>query len=260
VLFPFLMVVVIFYIFICLMPNCRVYPRNAWASAISGAVLYSIMEAVFLYYTHLASSRNIIYGTLAALPIFFLWLYIVWIIVVYVVTQAYVRQNFEFLSGLEQNHELRHSDETRLGVMIGIAFTQEALTLLHNHPGLSVSDIIAATRAPRQDVMEILSRMEAMNLIARLAGKDERFLLRLSPTECTLGMVLDAVDRVFLKARRYTGEASYPIYARLFDKNILRLKRYRSLTMLSVAEMNVSLLQQKEDDAQQYPGNISENS
>jgi len=260
VLFPFFMVLVIFYIFIYLMPNCRVYARKAWTGAIIGAVCYFIMETLFMYYTRLAASKNIIYGTLAVLPFFFLWLYIAWIIVLYAVTHTYVQQNFEFLSGLEQNHELRHSDEIRLGVMIAIAFTQESLTLLHKHPGLSTSDIIATTRAPRQDVMEILSRMEAMSLIARLAEKDERYLLRLSPTECTLGMVLDAVDRVFLKARRYTGEASYPIYSRLFDKNILRLKRYRGLTMLSIAEMNVSLLQQKEDDPRQFSEDILKNS
>ncbi|MDR2733412.1 MAG: YihY/virulence factor BrkB family protein [Spirochaetota bacterium] len=246
VFFPFFIVLVIFFIFIYLIPNCRIFMRKAWTGAITGAALYSITETGFLYYTRMAASKNIIYGSLAVLPFFFLWLYIAWAIVLYAVTLAYVRQNFEFLTGLEQNREICHADEIRLGVMTAIAFTREALTLHKENAGLSPSDIAALTRAPMQDVMEILSRLEKTSLIARIAEKDERYLLRISPTECTLGMVLDAVDRAFLEARRYTGEANFPIYTRLFDKNILRQKRYRGFPMLSVTEMNASLLEGKE--------------
>jgi len=241
--FPFIMVTLVFFIFIYVMPNCAIRASRAWLGAFVGAALFSISEEAFLYYTKMAVSTNLIYGSLAVLPLFFLWLYIAWMIVLYVAIAVYVHHNIAHLTAIERSHDIGHTDEVRLGTMAAIILTEDALALRGGAVGLSPSEIASAIGAPERDVRELLSRLEKMSIIARIVGREERFMLRIAPTRCTLGMVLDALDRAWLGTNQYSGEAKFPIYPRLFYKNIPRLKRYRDISILSVAEMNSELLQ-----------------
>jgi membrane protein len=190
----------------------------------------------------LAVSTNLIYGSLAVLPIFFLWLYIAWMLVLYAVLIVYVRHNIEHLTALERSHDIGRNDEMHLGLMAAIVFTQDSLVLNKEAAGLSATDIAAIIGAPPRDIREILSRLHKMHLIARVAGRDERFMLRVAPSQCTLGMVMNALDRAYLGINTYTGEKQFPIFSRLFAHNAFRLKSYRDISLLTVTEMNADIL------------------
>ena len=240
--FPYLMVVAIFFIFMYVMPNCAILARRACMGAFVGAALFAVSQEIFLYYTKMAVSTNIIYGSLVVLPFFFLWLYITWMIVLYAVHVVYVRHNIEHLIALERSRDLGRVDEIRLGVMIAVVLTRDSLALRKDTAGLSLSEIASGIGAPPRDIRDILKRFEKMHFAVRILDKEERFMLRVSPTQCTLGMVLDALDRVWLGANTYDGEAGFPVFERLFDRNAPRLKSYRGITLLSLAEMNDAIL------------------
>jgi len=63
-----------------LVPNRRVPVINALIGAFVSALLFGIAKKAFVAYVANASF-NVIYGTLAAIPIFLFWLYLVWIVV-----------------------------------------------------------------------------------------------------------------------------------------------------------------------------------
>jgi len=63
-----------------LVPNRRVPVTNALIGAFVSALLFGIAKKAFVAYVANASF-NVIYGTLAAIPIFLFWLYLVWIVV-----------------------------------------------------------------------------------------------------------------------------------------------------------------------------------
>ncbi len=63
-----------------LVPNRRVKLLHAVIGALLSAILFSLAKTGFVIFVSKASF-NVIYGTLAAIPIFLFWLYLVWIVV-----------------------------------------------------------------------------------------------------------------------------------------------------------------------------------
>ena len=63
-----------------LVPNRRVHFSHAVAGAFLSAILFGLAKKAFVTFVANASF-NVIYGALAAIPIFLFWLYLVWIVV-----------------------------------------------------------------------------------------------------------------------------------------------------------------------------------
>ena len=63
-----------------LVPNRRVPILHALTGAFLSAVLFGVAKEAFVAFVAKASF-NVIYGTLAAIPIFLFWLYLVWIVI-----------------------------------------------------------------------------------------------------------------------------------------------------------------------------------
>jgi membrane protein len=62
-------------------PNCDVHWPYAIGAAAVTAVFLTFARVLYALYTSTAVSYNKIYGSLSAVPIFLLWIYIVWVIV-----------------------------------------------------------------------------------------------------------------------------------------------------------------------------------
>ena len=63
-----------------LVPNRRVKVLHALIGALLSAILFSLAKTGFVIFVSRASF-NVIYGTLATIPIFLFWLYLVWIVI-----------------------------------------------------------------------------------------------------------------------------------------------------------------------------------
>ena len=65
----------------CAIPNCRVRWRDGIAGALFGALAIEVLKWAFAFYVSQISSYNLIYGAVAGIPIFLLWMYIFWLVV-----------------------------------------------------------------------------------------------------------------------------------------------------------------------------------
>ena len=65
----------------CLIPNCLVRWRDAALGAAVAAVAIEILKIGFAFYIGTMSSYQTVYGALAAIPIFLLWMYVSWLAV-----------------------------------------------------------------------------------------------------------------------------------------------------------------------------------
>jgi membrane protein len=74
------------------LPNTHVRFRDAVIGAFVAALLFEIGKHVFGYYITNFSTYEIIYGALAAIPIFLVWIYVSWIIILFGAVVTYVRQ------------------------------------------------------------------------------------------------------------------------------------------------------------------------
>ena len=62
-------------------PNCRVRMRHAAIGALAAAVAFEAAKRGFALYVTAGSSYSEVYGALAIIPIFIIWIYLSWIIV-----------------------------------------------------------------------------------------------------------------------------------------------------------------------------------
>jgi membrane protein len=65
----------------CVIPNCRVRWRDGITGALCGAILMEALKWAFAFYVSQLSSYSLIYGALAGIPTFLLWMYIFWLVV-----------------------------------------------------------------------------------------------------------------------------------------------------------------------------------
>lgn len=77
-LLPFLLSVIAFTLIYIIMPNRRVDWRHALAGALVAAVLFQILKFLFVLYVTNFPSFETIYGAVAAMPLFLIWMYVTW--------------------------------------------------------------------------------------------------------------------------------------------------------------------------------------
>lgn len=81
-LLPFVITFITLVLMYTMVPNRRVSWRHAAIGALLGAILFEIARWGFTEFIRNAPTYEEIYGALAAIPIFLLWIYLSWIIVI----------------------------------------------------------------------------------------------------------------------------------------------------------------------------------
>ena len=78
--FKFLLAVLIFGFLYGVIPNYRVPLRSVILSAFFTAICFTLVKKGFIIYIIHFTTYQLLYGTLAAIPVFFIWLYCLWLI------------------------------------------------------------------------------------------------------------------------------------------------------------------------------------
>lgn len=92
---PYLLMWVAFAILYVFMSNTRVEWPAAFAGGILGGTLWQLAQWSYVNFQVGVAKYNAIYGTMAALPIFMIWVYISWNIVLLGLEFTYARQNLQ---------------------------------------------------------------------------------------------------------------------------------------------------------------------
>jgi membrane protein len=79
-----------------LVPNRRVRKRDALAGALAAAMLFELARFVFTWYVSSIANYNQVYGALAAIPIFLIWVFVSWVIVLLGATLTAALTAFEY--------------------------------------------------------------------------------------------------------------------------------------------------------------------
>ncbi len=105
-LFPLLLSVSAIFLVMMLVPNTKVFLSSAIVGGITGGVLWELGKGAFAHYAAKSVNYSVIYGSLALVPIFLVWLYLTWIIVMLATVTAYVYQNFDSLHRMKTQGSL----------------------------------------------------------------------------------------------------------------------------------------------------------
>ena len=91
---PFLMTSIAFILLYILVPNCYVYKKYAVSAGVICAILFELAKYGFGIYVKEMSGYENIYGALAILPLFLVWIYISWVIILFGAHITYCLSSF----------------------------------------------------------------------------------------------------------------------------------------------------------------------
>nr|WP_273543367.1 YihY family inner membrane protein [Sneathiella sedimenti] len=98
---PFLLPFAILFILFRIVPACDVKWRHAFIGAAVATALFLLGKHMFRLYLEYFPSYEVVYGAMAAIPLFLIWLYVSWGIVLFGATIAAVL-GFEFTADMEK--------------------------------------------------------------------------------------------------------------------------------------------------------------
>ena len=77
---PVAVTVVALLLFYVVVPNCKVSWRVGMISAVLAALLFELAKKGFAWYVLAFPSYTVIYGALAVIPVFLVWIYVSWLV------------------------------------------------------------------------------------------------------------------------------------------------------------------------------------
>ncbi len=81
--FPYILTFLTFMLLYTVVPNCKVKIRYAASGALIATILFELAKYGFTQYIAFFPTYKLIYGAIATIPIFLIWLYLSWLIILF---------------------------------------------------------------------------------------------------------------------------------------------------------------------------------
>ncbi|WP_020675785.1 YhjD/YihY/BrkB family envelope integrity protein [Geopsychrobacter electrodiphilus] len=115
---PYLLMWIAFAVLYVFMSNTRVEWSSAFAGGIIGGTLWQLAQWSYVNFQVGVAKYNAIYGTMAALPIFMIWVYLSWNIVLLGLEFTYARQNLRTWGRDLHGYEVNRSSYERVALIL----------------------------------------------------------------------------------------------------------------------------------------------
>lgn len=206
-LLPFLLSVCGFILLFQVVPNFPVHRRNAVVGGIVTAVLFELLKRGFGLYVAKFASHQVIYGALAAVPIFMMWVYLCWMVVLF---------GAELTASLPEWRAGRGFGKSIVtpGRRLGVALALLAAVYKKTRRGEAFRDRHLLAKVPSgSDLLgDVLSRLVKGGFVAR--GDKGQWLLARDLETATLHDLFVCLD-LTLGPTDMRGEARQPWHDRL---------------------------------------------
>lgn len=205
-LIPFVVMWAAFIFLYLFMPNTRVRIQAALIGGVVGGTLWQLLQWGYVHFQVGVGKYNAIYGTMAALPIFIVWLYLSWVIVLFGLELTYAIQNIGTVRQDLGTKKINFACRQRLALTI-LVLTGEAF--YRGEPAWGRERIGEDLKLPPRVISELLNDMVRLNLLAVLCDEGGEHL-RYQP-----GRALDALTVQGLFQELREDGADYPQNFRL---------------------------------------------
>jgi membrane protein len=165
-----------------MVPNRKVRWHDALVGALIAAALGEFMREGFAWYIRAGTVAGI-YGALAVLPLFLIWVYLSWLAVLFGAAIA---------ATLPMLRATRFADEMRAGnrFLTAVALLRSLLAARQRGEDdgrVALNDLARAVRLPVDEADALLGELEQMNYVSRLDGEHAgKWLLTCDPARANL--------------------------------------------------------------------------
>lgn len=137
-IFPYLAMWAVFTGLYLFMPNTRISFRAALLGGAFGGILWQLLQWGYVTFQIGVTRNNAIYGTMAALPFFMMWVYISWVIVLLGLEVTFAIQNFRTIRQEFRGDKL--SSDGREAAALAILLAAAAAFIKGDKP-LTIEDL-----------------------------------------------------------------------------------------------------------------------
>jgi membrane protein len=167
---PFMVMWLVFAGLYLFMPNVKVSPRAALIGGIFGGTLWQVSQWGYLNFQVGVARYNAIYGTMAALPILMVWIYLSWVIVLIGLEMTYATQN---LRSIRQDLRGRRVNFASLEFIALTVLLCIGRRFYLGRRALGQEDLSARLDVPSRLMRSILDELTRLGLIVATAQQDE---------------------------------------------------------------------------------------
>jgi len=200
---PFVVMWLAFTALYIFMPNVRIRLGAALIGGVIGGTLWQLAQYGYVNFQVGVARYNAIYGTMAALPIFMVWIYVSWVIVLLGLEITYVCQNLRAIRRERQGRDF--SMVTR--ELAAIAMLLKVCDGFQNRQeGQTLDRVAEDLRLPLRFASGIMDDLMTLDLVVRVQDGAEEG--RLQPAAAPETMTVTEVLKL-LRDRR--GDGSLPV-------------------------------------------------
>lgn len=188
-------------------PTVRLKFRAVLAGAFIAAVAWELGKLGFTSYLRFSTGYARLYGSLALLPLFMLWVYVTWVIVLLGLQSAYALQHFHRLMAANERADRTGPKLVDPAVVVSVAGALVRAYRAGETP--DAGDLSATLNIDTTVVESLLRRLEKAGLVRRVlvSGDEEGGWIPARPAELiSVDQVLEAVTD--LDASRSPGDCT----------------------------------------------------
>jgi membrane protein len=210
---PYVMAWILFTGFYIFMPNTRVHPGAAFVGGLIAGSAWEGMKGVYFWYnTHVITAYKF-YGSVGAIPVFLLWVYLSWIIVLFGAEVVFAVQHVNTYKREIEQARLSAADRDRLALVVA---TEIVRAFVKGEPPLTGEEVAERLNSTVRAVNEVLFELSTQGILREVAlpaRKEPGFLPARDPGVMTARDVLAAVRSYGDPATLPDGERAGSVYA-----------------------------------------------
>ena len=188
---PLVMTWIAFLLAFLVIPATRVRLSSAAIGAAISALLWEIAKVAFAVYVPKAVAYSTIYGSLAAIPLFLIWMYYTWLIVLFGLEVTYVHQHYEGLL-FSRLHGKTPTGRRRILVALHL-FATVARRYRDGKGAVSLEKLATDLGIPLETAAELADALTAQGLLIESDAAAESYVPGRSLDRITVAQVIGAV-------------------------------------------------------------------
>ncbi|MGF1573811.1 MAG: YihY/virulence factor BrkB family protein [Sumerlaeia bacterium] len=172
------------------LPNHKIRSFAAFAGGLTAAILFQLFQVGYVKFQGSMTTYNAIYGSLAALPLFMLYLQVSWSLLLFGAEVSYATQNassLEFKGKLDNISDFQRSE-------ISLAIVAESIRHFSvGEKGPSSFDLSNTLHTPEGYINQLLEELVSVGILSKLASEIDgttRYQPGLDINKLTVNMVL----------------------------------------------------------------------
>ena len=192
---PYVFSWIVFTAMYLFMPNTKVRFGPALAGGILAGTSWELMKSLYVWVNVNFMSANAFYGSLGAVPVFLMWVYISWIIVLVGCEFAFAAQHAGTYRREIEAPKVSPEFRERLALLLLADISRD---FLGGRAPRSATVLAGGLNVPVRLVHEIVEQLEEQELVRAVADGDRRdpaLVPARDPGQITVGDVLDKMHR-----------------------------------------------------------------